>query len=63
MTIQAGKVHSVFPCPVYIVKRDIDITSREKKEINQLIGAGIKRNTGNFSTENYYIFDTGKLKK
>ncbi len=63
MTIQAGKIHGIFSCPAYITKRDTNISPKEKKEIDKLISVGMKENIGNTSTENYYIFNTGKLKK
>ncbi len=63
MTIQAGKIHGIFSCPAYITKRDTNISLKEKKEIDKLISVGMKENIGNTSTENYYIFNTGKLKK
>jgi len=56
------KIGSVFPIPVYIVKRDSNLTSREEKEIGKIIKEGMKRNTGNSNTINSYIFDS-KLKK
>ena len=54
-------LQGIFPCPVYIVKRDSNLTSKEEKEIEDIFKEGIGKNTGNSQSENSYIFDT-KLK-
>ena len=61
MTIQAGKIQGIFPCPVYIVKRDTNLTSREEKAIGKIIKEGVNKNAGNSTSNDSYIFDT-KLK-
>ena len=55
-------IHGVFPCPVYIVKRDFNLSPKEEKEIRKIIKEGMYKNTGNSSSNNSYIFN-GKLKK
>ena len=61
MTEQAPTIHGVFPCPVYIVKRDSKLSPKEEKEIEDIIKEGMTKNTGNSQTNNTYIFN-GKLK-
>ena len=48
---------SLFPIPAYIAKRDSDLISREEKEIEKIIQEGMKKNVGNNSSVNNYIFD------
>ena len=55
-------IHGVFPCPVYIVKRDSNLSPKEEKEIGKIVKEGMYKNTGNVSSSNSYIFN-GKLKK
>ena len=63
MTEQAPAIHGVFPCPVYIVKRDTNLSPKEAKEIRKIIEKeGMNKNTGNSTSNNSYIFN-GKLKK
>ena len=63
MTEQAPQIHGVFPCPVYIVKRDTNLSPKEEKEIRKIIDKeGMYKNTGNSSSNNSDIFN-GKLKK
>ena len=55
-------IHKVFPCPVYIVKRDSNLTFDEEKEIEDIIKEGTRKvGDLDFYTDNFYIFDT-KLK-
>ena len=62
MTNQA-QIHGVFPTPVYIVKRDTNLSPKEAKEIRKIIEKeGMNKNTGNSTSNNSYIFN-GKLKK
>jgi uncharacterized protein (TIGR02466 family) len=57
------KTHGIFPCPVYVVKRDTDLSLKEEKEIGKIIDKeGMYRNEGNSASINSYIFN-GKLKK
>ena len=51
------QIHSIFPTPVYIAKRDSDLIPREKKEIEKIIQEGMQKNTGNSSSINSYIFN------
>ena len=69
---QRGVLHGVFPCPVYIVKRDGDMTDmtgvtlelspKEDKDIEDIIAGGMQQNYGNVSSINSYIFNS-KLKE
>ena len=62
MTEQTKQLHKIFPCPVYIAKRDINLSPKEEKEIRKIIDKeGVYRNHGNFTSNNSYIFN-GKLK-
>ena len=55
-------IHGVFPCPVYIVKRDTNLSPKEEKEIRKIIDKeGMYKNAGNSTSNNNYIFN-GKLK-
>ena len=63
MTNQIPLIHGVFPTPVYIVKRDSNLSPKEEKEIRKIIDKeGMYRNHGNSTSDNSYIFN-GKLKK
>ena len=53
-------VHVVFPCPVYIVKRDTNISPNEEKEIGEIVKEGMHSNVGNSMSNNSDIFN-GKL--
>ena len=61
MTDQSPTIHGVFPCPVYIIKRNSNLDSTEEKEIEDIIKEGMRRNTGNSQSRNSYIF-TDRLK-
>ena len=54
--------HSIFPCPGAIVKRDSKFTSKENKEVKDIINEGLFSNSGNSHSTNTNIFN-GKLKK
>ena len=54
-------IHGVFPTPVYIVKRDTNLTNKEEKEIRKIIKEGMYKNAGNSTSNNSYIFND-KLK-
>jgi len=62
MTEQTPTIHGIFPCPVYITKRDTNLSPKEEKEIRKIIKEGMYRNHGNSTSNNSYIFN-GKLKK
>ena len=62
MTEQTPTIHGVFPCPVYIVKRDSNLSPKEEKEIGKIVKEGMYRTTGNSASDNSYIFN-GKLKE
>jgi uncharacterized protein (TIGR02466 family) len=55
-------VNGLFPIPVYMGKRDLELDSIEKKEIENIIKKGMYRNAGNSTSNDSYIFN-GKLKK
>ena len=55
-------INGIFPCPVYIVKRDSNLSLKDEKELEKIIKEGMYRNTGNSSSDNSYIFNS-KLKK
>ena len=57
-----GVLHGIFPCPVYIVKRDSELSPKEDTDIEDIIKEGMYKNTGNSSTANSYIFNE-KLKQ
>jgi uncharacterized protein (TIGR02466 family) len=58
------KVVSLFPTPVYFVHRDLSVaeTEQEVEEVNDVIKEGMHYNIFNFTSDNYYVFET-KLKK
>ena len=56
------KMNGIFPIPVYIVKRDSNLTPREEKEVRKIINDGMYKNEYNSTSDNSYIFNT-KLKK
>lgn len=56
------KIWGLFPCPVYVIKRDFNLSNKEEKEIEEIIKDGVLRNVGNFQTINTDIFN-GRLKK
>ena len=63
MTEQTPTIHGIFPCPVYITKRDTNLSPKEEEEIRKIIDKeGMKRNAGNTRSNNTDIFN-GKLKK
>jgi uncharacterized protein (TIGR02466 family) len=62
MTNQSANIHGLFPTPVYIAKRDSNISPEEEKEIKNIVNEGMEINKGNSSSNNKYIFN-GKLNK
>ena len=58
---QLGVLHGIFPCPVYIVKRDSELSSKEDKDIEDIIKEGMYKNFLNSTSKNSYIFND-KLK-
>jgi uncharacterized protein (TIGR02466 family) len=54
-------IHNIFPTPVYIVKRDLDLSPKEDKDIEDVIKEGMHLNYNNSTTTNSYIFNS-KLK-
>jgi uncharacterized protein (TIGR02466 family) len=70
MTNQPPMIESVFPCPVYIIKRDLNLSpiqslrhqQEEEIEIENIIEEGMQFNGSNSNSINSYIFDT-KLKE
>ena len=63
MTSQdSAKLHGIFSIPVYIAKRDSDLTSNEEKDISSIVKEGMHKITGNSVSDNSYIFND-KLEK
>ena len=62
MIEQSPAIRGLFPIPVYIVKRDTNLTPREEKEIGRIVKEGMYKNYGNSTSSNSDIFN-GKLKK
>ena len=62
MTINTPTVHGMFPTPVYVIKRNSNLTSEEEKEIKEILKSGMNINSGNRSSNNSCIFD-GNLEK
>ena len=63
MTNQTIKgIHGIFPCPVYITKRDTNLSPKEEKDIEDIVKEGMYINVGNSTSENTDIFNW-KLKK
>ena len=56
-----NSIQGIFPCPIYLAKRDSVLDSTEEKEIEDIVKEGIHRNKYNSSSNNNYIFN-GKLK-
>ena len=54
------KIERIFPCPVYVARRDSILDSTEEKEIIDIIEKDTNRENG--TSNNHYIFNT-KLKK
>ena len=61
MTNQLANLHGLFPTPVYIAKRDSNLSPKEEKEIGKIVKAGMNKNVGNSNSINSYIFNS-KLK-
>ena len=57
MTKQTAKIHGIFPVPVYVAKRDSNLTSREEEEIKSILEGEMTKSVGNSSTANSYIFN------
>ena len=55
-------LNGLFPTPLYSTKRDMDTSSLENNDIEDIIKEGMNKNIGNSSSNNNYIFDK-KLKK
>jgi len=55
-------IYGVFPCPIYIEKRDSNVSLKEEKEIRKIVKEGMHINIGgNLTSNDSYIFN-GKLK-
>ena len=55
-------LNGLFPTPLYSTKRDMNTSSLENNDIEDIIKEGMNKNIGNSSSNNNYIFDK-KLKK
>jgi len=58
---QLGTLTGIFPCPVYIVKRNVGLSPKEDKDIEDIIKKGMYKNFLNSTSKNSYIFND-KLK-
>ena len=56
-----NSIQGIFPCPIYLTKRDSVLDSTEEKEIEDIVKEGMHRIKYNSSSNNNYIFN-GKLK-
>jgi len=54
-------IQGIFPTPVYVVKRDSNLTHKEETEIRKIVKEGMNKSWGNSYTNNSYIFND-KLK-
>jgi uncharacterized protein (TIGR02466 family) len=52
------EISSIFPCPVYIVKKDSELSPKEDKDIKDIIAAGMYQNLGNSTSASSYIFNS-----
>ena len=52
------ELNGIFPTPVYIVKRDLDLDSTDEADLEYIIKEGMYRNFGNSISSDTYIFDT-----
>jgi uncharacterized protein (TIGR02466 family) len=59
---QNNKAAGVFPTPVYIVNRNLNLSFEEKTDIEDIIKKGMTTNIGNTISTDNYIFNS-KLKK
>ena len=57
MSYEPANIHGIFPCPIYDVNRDSNLTPEEEKEIEKIIEEGMYKNIGNSTSTNTYIFD------
>ena len=60
-SIPETRIDLMFPIPVYNTKRDSDLDSSEKKDIEDIIEEGMRFGGGHSFSNNTYIFNT-KLK-
>jgi uncharacterized protein (TIGR02466 family) len=58
MTNHDPTIRGVFPSPLYMIKRESNITLKEEKEIEEIIKEGMEKNSGNSSSQNFYIFNS-----
>jgi len=55
-SLQYG-ISGLFPIPVYVVKRDTNLSPKEEKEIRKIEREGMYKNAGNSNSNNNYIFN------
>jgi len=60
--ISDNRLELIFPIPIYRARRESNLDSTEKKEIEDIVKEGMHKNPDNSSSNNSYIFNT-KLKK
>jgi len=59
---QLGTLSGIFPCPVYTVNRNLELSPEEDKDIEDIIKEGLNKSTANACSVNTYIFNN-KLKE
>ena len=57
MINQNSKIHSLFPTPIYVGKRDSNLIDKEAEEIKEIFKEGVHKNISNSTTDNSYIFN------
>jgi len=55
---QNNKATGVFPTPVYVAKRDSNLSLEEKTDIEAIINEGMNPNVGNTTSKNNYVFNS-----
>jgi len=60
--VEDHQIQALFPTPLYVAKRNTEIDTTEKKEIDKTIEEGMYL-ADNWTTHNTYIFNDGRLKK
>ena len=55
-------IYKIFPCPVFIVKRNLELSFKEYEDVQDVIKEGMHKSQGNSISDNNYIFNN-KLKE
>jgi uncharacterized protein (TIGR02466 family) len=51
------ELSGIFPTPVYSIRRESNLIPEEEGDIAKIIEGGMRKNSGNFSSVNSYIFN------